>query len=78
MVEHHQSVDDLDNVSKVTEDEGKKQGKKLVIKQRKDHGAEEGKILDEDLNWRTADSYFPLDVAYQASCGSNLLFRLEI
>ena len=26
----------------------------------------------------SADSYFPLDVAYQASCGSNLLFRLEI
>ena len=27
---------------------------------------------------RTAESYFPLDVAFQASCGSNLLFRVEI
>lgn len=27
---------------------------------------------------RTADSYFPLDIAYQANCGSNLLFRLEV
>lgn len=27
---------------------------------------------------RAAESYFPLDVAYQASCGSNLLFRLEV
>lgn len=70
-------MDDLNN-SKLTEEEGKKAGKKLVIKQRKDHGGEEAKIFDQDLNWRTADSYFPLDVAYQASCGSNLLFRLEI
>jgi hypothetical protein len=33
--------------------------------------------LNED-DCRAADSYFPLDVAYQASCGSNLLFRLEV
>ena len=33
-------------------------------------------LIDDDF--RAADSYFPLDVAYQASCGSNLLFRLEV
>jgi hypothetical protein len=32
----------------------------------------------DDDDTRAADSYFPLDVAYQASCGSNLLFRLEV
>lgn len=34
-------------------------------------------LLAEDDS-RAADTYFPLDVAYQASCGSNLLFRLEV
>jgi hypothetical protein len=34
--------------------------------------------MDSGEEERTPDSYFPLDVAYQASCGSNLLFRLEI
>jgi hypothetical protein len=55
----------------------KKKGKKgIIIKQRN-----KGDVvtpLDENETTRAADSYFPLDIAYQASCGSNLLFRLEI
>ena len=60
----------------------------MVIKQRKTETAgEDGEIItpidereesDEDEQWRSADSYFPLDVAYKATCGSNLLFRVEI
>jgi hypothetical protein len=58
----------------------KKQGKKgIVIKRRK----KENEVVtplsqEEDDMLRTADSYFPLDIAFQASCGSNLLFRLEV
>lgn len=48
----------------------------MVIKQRKTDAQEE--LEQEDDIERSADSYFPLDVAYQASCGSNLLFRVEI
>ena len=59
----------------------------MVIKQRRteleeleeSRGASVVTPLDDDEELlRSADSYFPLDVAYQASCGSNLLFRLEI
>ena len=63
----------------------KKTAKKMIIKQRGDGNKSSPSysssdvvtpLLDEDA--RAADSYFPLDVAYQASCGSNLLFRLEV
>jgi hypothetical protein len=47
----------------------------MVIKQRQKSEVVTP-LIEEDS--RAADSYFPLDVAYQASCGSNLLFRLEV
>lgn len=52
----------------------------MVIKQRGKNGAEDimAQLLNKNEDDRTADSYFPLDVAYEASCGSNLLFRLEV
>ena len=56
----------------------------MIIKQRTAQGSQDivTPLLGEDETGhgsaRTADSYFPLDVAYQASCGSNLLFRLEV
>ncbi len=60
----------------------KRKGKKgIVIKQRNKGDNIVTPLNDDDENdqlMRTADSYFPLDIAYQASCGSNLLFRLEI
>ena len=51
----------------------------MVIKQRKTENQSHPLVPEADpADLRTADSYFPLDIAYQASCGSNLLFRLEI
>ena len=58
----------------------KKQGKKgIIIKQRKKENDVVTPVTpDDDDQMRAADSYFPLDIAYLASCGSNLLFRLEV
>ena len=87
-----QSEDNDDEVLKIQEEEDKQNvaghksskrvvSKKMIIKQRKEHQKsddEDDKEDEEDGNGRTADSYFPLDVAFQASCGTNLLFRLEV
>ena len=69
----------LEVIKNETSSNKKKATKKgIVMKQRKQGGDVVTPLDDADNHARTADSYFPLDIAFQASCGSNLLFRLEI